>query len=236
MNKNKAFLLVSAGVLFTVLGCSGKPLSTASKSPSLPVVQTSSAATDRSAAVESTGAMPGVLAGLNHEVWHSENVKDALGDAVALKHTSLDGKFDLVVLVKGTHSFVSLAKHAQWETVHHLAAHGKLMNLRAKFEDGQERRIEWDELGPGTTSEYSVVWSYTAKAESPVGPAVNYASDSVGGDELLVQDMSKHTAMVLEVQPGVTTQFDIAGLAREIEKARAPKTEPVLAATQTETE
>jgi hypothetical protein len=56
-------------------------------------------------------------------------------------------------------------------------------------------------------------------------------SDSVGGDELLIREMSKHTAMVLEVQPGVTAQFDIAGLNRAIEKARAPKIEPVLAAT-----
>ena len=72
--------------------------------------------------------------------------------------------------------------------------------------------------------------------DSPVWTAVNYVSDSVGSDELLIQEMSKHTAMVLEIQPGVTTQFDIAGLTREIEKARAPKIEPILAATQTEME
>jgi hypothetical protein len=233
---NKVFLLVFTGVLFTVLGCSGKPQNTASKSPSSHVVETSSAAADRSAAVEAHAALPAVSVGSNHEVWQSENVQDVLGNAIALKHTSLDGKFDLVIVLRGAHSFVSVAKHAQWETVHHRAAHGKLMNLRAKFEDGEERCIEWDELGSGTSSEYSVVWSYTAKSDSPVGPAVNYASDSVGGDELLIQEMSKHTAMVLEVQPGVTTQFDIAGLTREIEKARAPKTEPVLAATHTGTE
>jgi hypothetical protein len=45
--------------------------------------------------------------------------------------------------------------------------------------------------------------------------------------------MMKHKAMLLEVEPGVTTQFDIVGLAREIEKARAPKTEPVIEARQT---
>ena len=228
---NKVFLLVSTAVLLTVLGCSRNPQNTASNSPSLPVVQASSAAADRSPAVESLAALPAVSVGSNHEVWHSENVKDVFGDAVALKHTSLDGKFDLVILVRGTHSFVSLAKHAQWETVHYRAARGKLMNLRAKFEDGEERCIEWDELGSGATSEYSVVWSYTGKTDLPVGPAVNHGSDSVGGDELLIQEMSKHTAIVLEVQPGVTAQFDIAGLNREIEKARAPKIEPVLAAT-----
>jgi hypothetical protein len=232
---NKVFLLVSAGVLFTVLGCSGKPQNTASKSPSLAVVQASPAAADPSPAVEPLAALPDVSVGSSHEVWHSEHIKDALGHAVALKRTSSDRKFDLVIVVKGTHSFVSLVKHAQWKTVQG-PAHGKLMNLRAKFEDGQQRCIEWDELGSGTTSEYSVLWSYTAMRDSPVGPAMNKESDSVGGDELLIQEMSKHTAMVLEVQPGVTTQFDIAGLAREIEKARDPKTEPVLAATQTETE
>jgi hypothetical protein len=233
---NKGFLLVSTGVLFTVLGCSGKPQNTASNSPSFPVVQASSAAADRSPAVEPLAALPAVSVGSNHEVWHPESVKDVLGDAVALKHTSLDGKFDLVILLKGTHSFVSLAKHAQWETVRHQAAHGKLMNLRAKFEDGEERCIEWDELRSGATSEYRVVWSYTGRTDLPVEPAVNHASDSVGGDELLIREMSKHTAMVLELHTGVTAQFDIAGLNREIEKARAPKIEPVLAATQTDTE
>jgi hypothetical protein len=232
---NKVFLFVSTGVLFTVLGCSGKPQNTASKSPSLPVVQASSAAADRSPAVESLSPLPAVSVGSSHEVWHSENVKDVLGNAVALKHTSLDGKFDLVIVVKGTHSFVSLVKHAQWKTVQG-PARGKLMKLRAKFEDGQEICIEWDELGSGTRSEYSVLWSYTAMRDSPVGPAVNKVNESIGGDELLIQEMSKHTAIVLEVQPGITTQFDIAGLAPEIEKARSAKIEPVLAATQTETE
>jgi hypothetical protein len=232
---NKVFLFVSAGVLFTVLGCSGKPQNTASKSPSLPLVQAPSVAADRSPAVESLAPLPTVSVGSSHDVWHSEHIKDALGNAVALKRTSLDGKFDLVIVVKGTHSFVSLVKHAQWETVRG-PAHGKLMNLRAKFEDGEERCIEWDDLGSGTTNEYSILWSYTGRTDSPVVPAVHNASDSVGGDELLIQEMSRHTAMVLEVQPGVTTQFDIAQLAPEIEKARAPKIEPVLAATQTETE
>jgi hypothetical protein len=129
---------------------------------------------------------------------------------------------------------VSFAKRAQWESVHHRAAQGKLMNLRLKFEDGEEKGIEWDELGFGTTKLYSVVWSYPTKADSPVGPASGSVSDSVGGDELLIQEMTKHAAMLLEVEPGVTTQFDITGLGREIEKARTPKTEPVLAATQGE--
>jgi len=39
--------------------------------------------------------------------------------------------------------------------------------------------------------------------------------------------------MLLEVEPGVTTQFDMTGLAHEIKKVRAPKTQPVIEARQT---
>jgi hypothetical protein len=56
--------------------------------------------------------------------------------------------------------------------------------------------------------------------------------DSVGGDQLLIQDMMKHKTMLLEVAPGVTTQFDMTGLAHEIEKVRTPKAQPVLEASQ----
>jgi hypothetical protein len=45
--------------------------------------------------------------------------------------------------------------------------------------------------------------------------------------------MLKHKTMLLEVEPGVTTQFDMTGLAHEIEKARTPKTQPVFEARQT---
>ena len=57
--------------------------------------------------------------------------------------------------------------------------------------------------------------------------------DSVGGDELFIQDMMKHTAMLLEVEPGVTTQFNLTGLAREIDKARTPKPRAILEAQRT---
>jgi len=39
--------------------------------------------------------------------------------------------------------------------------------------------------------------------------------------------------MLLEVEPGVTTQFDMTGLAQEIAKVRTAKTQPVLQAEQT---
>jgi hypothetical protein len=108
------------------------------------------------------------------------------------------------------------------------------MYLRVKFEDGQEKRIEWDELGFSTENLYSVLWSYPAKTDAPVGPVQEGStSDSVGGDELLIQDMMKHKTMLLEVEPGVTTQFDMTGLAHEIEKVRTPKGQPVLEARQT---
>jgi hypothetical protein len=45
--------------------------------------------------------------------------------------------------------------------------------------------------------------------------------------------MMKHKTMLLEVEPGVTTQFDMTGLAHEMEKVRTPKTQPILEAWQT---
>jgi len=107
------------------------------------------------------------------------------------------------------------------------------MYLRAKFEDGQEKRIEWDQLGFATENLCSVLWSYPARTDAPIGPVlVGLTGDSVGGDQQLIQDMMKHKTMLLEVEPGVTTQFDVTGLAHEIEKVRTTKTEPVLEARQ----
>jgi hypothetical protein len=45
--------------------------------------------------------------------------------------------------------------------------------------------------------------------------------------------MMKHKTMLLEVEPGVTTQFDMTGLAHEMEKVRTPKKQLVLEARQT---
>jgi len=55
----------------------------------------------------------------------------------------------------------------------------------------------------------------------------------VGGDQLLIQDMMKHKTMLLEVEPGVTAQFDTTGIAHEIENARISKTQPIIEARQT---
>jgi len=46
--------------------------------------------------------------------------------------------------------------------------------------------------------------------------------------------MMKHKTMLLEVEPGVTTQFDMAGLAHEMKKVRTPKAQPTLEARQTD--
>jgi len=108
------------------------------------------------------------------------------------------------------------------------------MYLRVKFEDGLEKRIEWDQLGFATENLYSVLWSYPAKTDVPIGPVLEGpTSASVGGDQLLIQDMMEHKTMLLEVEPGVTTQFDVTGLAYELEKVRSTKTQPVLVARQT---
>ena len=75
------------------------------------------------------------------------NVEDLLGNAIALKGTSLDGKFDLVVLQKGEHSFLSFVRHARWESVSNQPAKGKLMYLRVKFEEGRRDALSgtnWD--------------------------------------------------------------------------------------------
>jgi hypothetical protein len=229
----KVFLLMSTGIFFTILGCSENSQKAVSKNAPT-VVQASAAPASTSPVVETPAAIPiPSVEHMNQQAWQSENVKDRLGNAVALSRTSSDGKFDLVILQKGTNSFLSFVKHAHWESVLHQPAKGKLMYLRLKFEDGQEKRIEWDELGFGTDNLYSVLWSYPAKTDAPIGPVLQRSTgDSVGGDQLLVQDMMMHKTMLLEVTPGVTTQFDIAGLAHEIEKARTPKTQPVLEAGQ----
>ena len=232
---SKVSILVSAAILLTILGCSSDSQKTVSKNtPS--VVQASAAPATLSRSVEPTAAQLPVpsVGNANQPSWRSEKVKDPLGNVVTLKATSTDGKFDLVILQEGTHFFLSFVRHAHWKTVHNQAAKGKLMYLRAKFDDGQEQRIEWDELGFATENLYSVLWSYPAKADAPIGPAPNgSASDSVGGDLLLIQEMMKHKTMLLEVEPGVAAQFDMAGLAHEMEKVRTPKTQAVLEARQT---
>jgi hypothetical protein len=231
---NKVFLLMSTGILFTTLGCSGNSQEAFSKSAPA-VVQASVVPARTSSAVDPAVALPVPSLGqANQQVWSSEKVNDQLGDAIVVKGTSLDGKFDLVILQKGAHSFLSFVRHSRWESVHNQPAKGKLMYLRAKFEDGQEKRIEWDELGFATENLYSVLWSYPAKTDVPIGPVLEGPTgNSVGGDQLFVQDMLKHKTMLLEVEPGVTTQFDMTGLTHEMEKVRTPKTQPVLESRQT---
>jgi hypothetical protein len=230
----KVVLLVSTGILFFISGCSkNSQKTTLNGAPA--GVQPSIAPVSTSPFAEPPSPLPAPAVGhANPQAWRLENFKDGLGDAVALKGTSLDGKFDLVILRKGTYTFLSFVRHARWESVHNQPAKGKLMYLRVKFEDGQEKRIEWDELSFDTENLYSVLWSYPVKANAPVGPALEGPTgDSVGGDQLLLQDMMKHKTMLLEVEPGVATQFDTSGLAHEIEKVRTSKTQPVLEARQT---
>ena len=230
---NKLFILVPTGVLFTVLGCSGN--SQKAGTSSTPAVVHASEVPAGSSPVVMPVALPvpSVERG-NQQAWRSENVKDNFGSAVALKGTSLDGKFDLVILQRGAYSFLSFASHSRWEAVHNQPARGRLMSLRVKFEDGEERRVEWDELGFATENLCGVLWSYPAQTDAPVGPVLTAGTgDSVGGDQLLIEEMKKHKTMLLEVEPGGTAQFDMTGLAHEMAKARTPKTQPVLEAEQT---
>jgi hypothetical protein len=228
----KVFFLVSAGILFGILGCSGNSEKAVSKSAWSAVPASFAPASTSPVAVP---VLPVPSMGpANQQAWRSENVEDRLGNAVALKGTSLDGKFDLVILHRGAHFFLSFVRHARWESVYDQPAKGKLMYLRVKFEDGQEKRIQWDELGFATENLYSVLWLYPARTDAPIGPVLEGpTSDSVGGDQLLIQEMMKHKAMLLEVEPGVTTQFDMTGLAHEVDEIRIPKPQPFLKAMQT---
>lgn len=230
----KVFVLVLTGILFPILGCSGDSQKTDLRSTPA-VVQASTVAANTSPVTQPAPSLPVPSVGkVNQPAWRSENVKDRLGNAVAVKGTSLDGKFDLVILQRGNHSFLSFVKHERWESVHDQLGKGKLMYLRAKFEDGEEKRIEWDELGFATDNLCSVLWSYPAKTDAPIGPVLDGPTgDSVGGDQLLIQDMKKHKTMLLEVEPGITAQFDMTGLAHEMDKAHAAKTQPVSEARQT---
>lgn len=228
----KGFLLVPTGMLFTVLGCSGGPQRTVlSSAPA--VVQASGSPT--SAVIEPATALPVPSVGkANQQGWRSENVRDYLGSAIAIKETSLDGKFDLIIVRRGKDTFLSFARQGRWKSVHQEPGKGRLMSLRVKFEDGQEKRVEWDEVGFATENVCSVLWSYPAKTDAPIGTVQEGANgDSSGGDQLLIQDMMQHKTMLLEVEPGVTAQFDMTGLAQKIEKASAAKTQPAIEARQT---
>jgi len=229
----KVFLFVSTGILFTIPGCSGNSQKVASRSTPA-VVQASTAPNNPSPVGLPVAPLPlPSVQHANQHVWQSEIIKDHLFNSIALKEASLDGQFDLVIVQKGSYSFLSFARHARWESVHNRPATGKLMYLRVKFEDGEEKGVEWDELGFATKNLCGVLWSYPADPNAGIGAVPGGASgDSVGGDQLLLQDMTKHKAMLLEVEPGVTTQFDLTGLAHELEKIRTPKTQPVLAASQ----
>jgi len=227
----KVFLLLSAATLFAICGCSRnhqRPV--AKNAPAVVQAPAAPAPAATPSVAMSVAALPvPSIEQAGSGTWRSEGVKDQYGDAVALKATSLDGKYDLVVLRRGANSFVSFARHGRWESAHQQAGEGKLMYLRVRFEDGEEKRIEWDEIGFATERVCSVLWSYPAKAGAPIG---QQSADSVGGDEVLLQDMMKHKTMVLEVEPGVTAQFNTAGLTREMETISAPKAPTVLAATQ----
>ena len=218
---NKILLLGFTSALLVLAGCSGNHPATASAS-ARPVAQSPATPPSVSVAPEPTTPLPALEATQPlPQPWRPQVVDDHMGGAMVLKRNSSDGKYDLVILEKGAQSFVSFTRHGRWESVHDQAAKGKLMNLRLEFEDGQPKHVEWDELGAGTENLHAVLWEYPSN------------SDAVGGDQLLMQDMMKHKAMLVEIEPGVTTQFNLTGLANEMAKIRLTKLEPVLSASQT---
>jgi len=216
---NRLFPLISLSMLLALCGCSRNhqaPVSanTQSTPGASPAQETASD--------ELSAPLPVPTGGhLSLQPWRPEPIDDHMGGATVLKRTSLDGKYDLVILQKGSTPFLSFVQHARWEFVHSLAAKAKVMKLRLTFEDGHEKHVKWNELGFGTENLYAVLWSYPAQ------------SDSVGGDHLLMQEMLSHRAMVLEIQPGVTAQFDLTGLATEMAKVHPiQRSESILEARQ----
>jgi hypothetical protein len=240
----KVFLFGSTGIVLFLAGCSGNSQKTVlASAPAVaqapaqvdgPAKPASAPAPNSSAIVEAVAPPMPSAGSATPQAWHLQNVKDDIGGAVMLKQASSDGKYDLVILERGRQPFVSFVKHDRWESAHNLPGQGSFMILRAKFENGEEKRIEWDALGFATENLNSVLWSYPAKKDAPLGPMASSADVTVGGDDVLVQDMLKHKTMLLEVAPGVATQFDLTSLAREMEKARAPKTDQVIEARQPE--
>lgn len=220
---NKVLFLGFSGVLLAFTGCSRNhpAKDSANPRPAAQSSQSSTAAMSIPVAPEPTTPLP-ALTGTQPlaEPWRPEVVNDHMGGAIVLKRNSSDGKYDLVILEKGAKSFVSFTKHGQWESVHDRGAKGKLMNLRLEFEDGQVKHAEWDELGAGTENLHAVLWAYPSNG------------DTVGGDQLLMQDMMQHKALLVEIEPGVTTQFSLIGLAHEMSRIRLTMPEPVLSAGQ----
>jgi len=202
---------ISIALLLSACSANHSPTVSASAAP----------AADTRPAAEPVAPLPVPTGGhLSLQPWRPEPIDDHMGGAIVLKRTSLDGKYDLVILEKGRESFLSFVRHARWEAVHDLAAKANVMNLRLTFEDGHEKPVKWNELGFGTENLYAVLWSYPAK------------EDSVGGDQLLMQEMLHHRAVVLETEPGVTAQFDLTGLATEMTRIRPSQLEPLLEARQ----
>ncbi|HUL32354.1 MAG TPA: hypothetical protein VL128_00610 [Candidatus Eisenbacteria bacterium] len=230
-------LLGPTAILVALAGCSGNHPTATSAPAALPAASQPARAPSAEPPVQLTPvALPSFAAQPTFaESWRPEPVDDHLGGAIVLKRASLDGKYDLVILRKGAQAFVAFAGHGRWDAVHQQPAHGKLMYLRVKFEDGLEKRAEWDELAAGSADLHAVLWSYPADPVAELGPAANSAKNEVvGGDQFLMQDMMKHRAMILEIEPGVTTQFDLTGLEKEMGMIRPFNSEPILSASQTQ--
>ena len=92
----------------TISGCSDESQkSILSRTPD--VVQASVARIDTPPLVTQAVSFPALAVGqMNQQVWRAAEFKDSLGSAVTIKGTSVDGRFDLVMLKKGTYTFVVL--------------------------------------------------------------------------------------------------------------------------------
>ena len=64
-------------------------------------------------------------------------MRDHFGNAIVLKETSSDGKFDLVIMQRGTHSLLSFVRHEHGQSVCNEPGKGKLMYPRMLWTDSQ---------------------------------------------------------------------------------------------------
>ena len=170
----------------------------------------------------------------DHQVWTAREIPvqgpngSFLGTLRVKQVASLDGRFDLTIDTEcltpcGAAShiiYVKFSSHGHYDalmTDTHLT--DKLMHLRIAFDDGSGKDIEWIESTNTTNDILANLLLYPAKAGVPIGPIMRDSYSSGDGYDFL-QDMLAHKAVLVEVKPGVTTQFDLTGLPQVIEAAR----------------
>jgi len=204
----KATLLVSMGTLLVISGCKNH------SAPPLPALAN----------------LPNT-----HEVWSVKESKVSNSSVFELRKASLDGRFNLSVYLmaddfrdSSNEPLIELTSREYSDSGTDKAVY-KLMGVRIRFDDGLEKHAEWQEYQYPTRGIDATLSSYTAMTSAPIGP-IERDSSSTGGGKVLLKDMLARKAMLVEIEPGVSTQFDLSGLSRDFENLRTTKIQPLLEA------